>query len=264
LLNSVDNSQKKDEIIQILINQLKYNAPRQYLTETAAYIRQMTISESNALPVSDREIERVCYLLEAPIDLADVCDNPQPADSLPKVVTKANTTKAKLPEEDPLLSPASDLRVTRKVGQDGLVIAWLPSTDSQCVGYLICVNGQESQRVRSAQRTKAVLCGLNLHEDMEICIYSLSADMLISRAERAFYSPDSEEPSALQDTAVPGSGPTKGPVPEPTDAITPAPPPREVVVQTFYTNSSVTVRSSRRVTAAATATSRIPVRSCVP
>jgi len=195
---------------------------------------------------------------------ADVCDNPQPADSLPKVVTKANTTKAKLPEEDPLLSPASDLRVTRKVGQDGLVIAWLPSTDSQCVGYLICVNGQESQRVRSAQRTKAVLCGLNLHEDMEICIYSLSADMLISRAERAFYSPDSEEPSALQDTAVPGSGPTKGPVPEPTDAITPAPPPREVVVQTFYTNSSVTVRSSRRVTAAATATSRIPVRSCVP
>ena len=68
---------------------------------------------------------------------ADVCDNPQPADSLPKVVTKANTTKAKLPEEDPLLSPASDLRVTRKVGQDGLVIAWLPSTDSQCVGYLV-------------------------------------------------------------------------------------------------------------------------------
>ena len=71
LLNSVVNSQKKDEIIQILINQLKYNAPRQYLTETAAYIRQMTISESNALPVSDREIERVCYLLEAPIDLVN-------------------------------------------------------------------------------------------------------------------------------------------------------------------------------------------------
>lgn len=62
---------------------------------------------------------------------------PQPADSLPKVVAKANTTKAKLPEEDPLLSPASHLRVTRKVGQDGLVIAWLPSTDTRCVGYLV-------------------------------------------------------------------------------------------------------------------------------
>ena len=42
-----------------------------------------------------------------------------------------------LPEEDPLLSPASELRVTRKVGQDGLVIAWLPSPDSECAGYLV-------------------------------------------------------------------------------------------------------------------------------
>ena len=42
-----------------------------------------------------------------------------------------------LPEEDPLLSPASDLRVTRKVGQDGLVIAWLPSPDTECAGYLV-------------------------------------------------------------------------------------------------------------------------------
>jgi len=71
LLNSVVNSQKKDEIIQILINQLKYNAPRQYLKETAAYIRQMTVSESNPKPVTDKDIERVCYLLEQPIDLVN-------------------------------------------------------------------------------------------------------------------------------------------------------------------------------------------------
>jgi len=71
LLNSVVNSQKKDEIIQILVNQLKYNAPRQYLKETAAFLRQMTTSESNPKPVTDKDIERVCYLLEQPIDLVN-------------------------------------------------------------------------------------------------------------------------------------------------------------------------------------------------
>jgi len=171
----------------------------------------------------------------------------QPADSLPQVVARAKlsaASKVELPQEDVLLSPASHLRVTRKVGQDGLVIAWLPSTDTRCVGYLICVNGQESQRVRSAQRTKAVLCGLDLTEDMEICIYSLCSDGLISRADCASYSPDvsaADAPAPAADDSVPAT-------------------PREVVVQTFYTNSSVTVRSSRRVSAA----SRIPVRSSPP
>lgn len=60
----------------------------------------------------------------------------QPADSLLKVVPN-HKTKAILPAEDTLLSPASDLRVTRKVGQDGLVIAWLPSPDPECTGYLV-------------------------------------------------------------------------------------------------------------------------------
>ena len=32
---------------------------------------------------------------------------------------------------------ASDLKITRKVGTDGLVIAWLPSPDPECVGYLV-------------------------------------------------------------------------------------------------------------------------------
>ena len=107
------------------------------------------------------------------------------------------------------------------------------------------MNGHESQRVRSAQRTKAVLCGLNLAEEMEICIYSLCADGLISRADRASYSPDV---SANADVSLTDESAA--------EAVTP----REVVVQTFYTNSSVTVRSSRRVSAA----SRIPVRSSLP
>lgn len=72
LLNSVVNSQKKDEVIQILIDQLKYNAPRQYLIETAAHIRKIANKgdcETNQHHMHDKEIDRVCNMLEAPIDL---------------------------------------------------------------------------------------------------------------------------------------------------------------------------------------------------
>lgn len=72
LLNSVVNSQKKDEVIQILVDQLKYNAPRQYLIETAAHIRKIaTNGESDAGQhrTRDKDIDRVCNMLEAPIDL---------------------------------------------------------------------------------------------------------------------------------------------------------------------------------------------------
>lgn len=38
-----------DEIIHILINQFKYNAPRQYPVDTAAQIRRMTADEASVL-----------------------------------------------------------------------------------------------------------------------------------------------------------------------------------------------------------------------
>ncbi|EFX86191.1 hypothetical protein DAPPUDRAFT_98050 [Daphnia pulex] len=192
LLNSVVNSQKKDEVIQILVDQLKYNAPRQYLIETAAHIRKIATNgdyDANQHRTHDKDIDRVCSMLEAPIDLTDVttegCSliSQQPSASpncnydvvIPhNKVVRRQTTVTVLPEEDPLLSPPSDLKITRKVGNDGLVIAWLPSPDSECVGYLICVNGQEAHRGRNAQRTKAVLSGLDLHSEMDISPQLLS------------------------------------------------------------------------------------------
>ena len=72
LLNSVVQSQKKDEIIHILIDQLKYNAPRQYLVDTAAQIRRMTAEDSelqHPFHQRDKDIEDVCRLLEEPVDL---------------------------------------------------------------------------------------------------------------------------------------------------------------------------------------------------
>lgn len=70
LLNSVVNSQKKDEIIRILVDQLKFNAPRQYLIETASCIRKM---DEGLNANHDKDIDRVCRLLEAPIDLVLFC-----------------------------------------------------------------------------------------------------------------------------------------------------------------------------------------------
>ena len=69
LLNSVVNSQKKDEVIQILVDQLKYNAPRPYLIETAAHIRKITSEQTDAGRTRDKDIDRVCHMLEAPVDL---------------------------------------------------------------------------------------------------------------------------------------------------------------------------------------------------
>lgn len=70
LLNSVVTSQKKDEIIQILIDQLKYNAPRQYLLETASQIRKIVDeAEFGQNHAKDKDIDRVCQMLEAPVDL---------------------------------------------------------------------------------------------------------------------------------------------------------------------------------------------------
>ncbi len=122
------------------------------------------------------------------------------------------------------------------------------------------MNGQEAHRGRNAQRTKAVLSGLDLHSEMDICIYSLSVDGLVSSPTTALYLPDERLTAADVATHhVAGDADLA----EPNQAVEVSSP-REVVVQTFYTNSSVTIRSSRRVTAPAVYGSRIPVRSCVP
>lgn len=103
--------------------------------------------------------------------------------------------------------------------------------------------------MRNVQRTKAVLCGLDLQNEMEICIYSISADGLISSPTVAHFQPGEQEGDSEVESAGQNGETTS---------------PRDVVVQTFYTNSSVTIRSSRRLSNAAGAGTRIPVRSCVP
>ena len=92
----------------------------------------------------------------------------------------------------------------------------------------ICVNGQEAHRGRNAQRTKAVLSGLDLHSEMDICIYSLSVDGLVSSPTTALYLPEERLAAAAAGDAD---------LAEPNQQAVEVSSPREVVVQTFYTNS---------------------------
>jgi len=61
-----------------------------------------------------------------------------------------------------LLHNPGDFRVTRRVGSDGLLVAWSTPEDDEVTGYLIYVAGRLVQRVRSASRTKALLHNLQL------------------------------------------------------------------------------------------------------
>ena len=78
----------------------------------------------------------------APSSIINHYNTPNGATLLAEVVVApkqavSRSVTVTLPDEDPLLCPAQDLRVTRKVGQDGLVIAWQPSLDPECAGYMV-------------------------------------------------------------------------------------------------------------------------------
>jgi len=74
---------------------------------------------------------------------------------------------------NPTLMPPKNFRITRRVGSDSLLVAWSPPNDVDVSGYLIYVNGQLHQKVRSASRTKALLHALNLKMNFELSIHSI-------------------------------------------------------------------------------------------
>merc|ERR1712109_86347 len=64
------------------------------------------------------------------------------------------------PQVDEGLTPPHQFRVTRRVGSDGLLVAWSPPGQDEVTGYQIFSGSHLLQRVRSASRTKALLHGL--------------------------------------------------------------------------------------------------------
>jgi len=76
------------------------------------------------------------------------------------------------PEINLTLLPPEEFRITRKVGSDGLLVAWKTPEDDEVTGYLIYVGGRVVQRVRSASRTKALLHGLVLENNLSIVLHA--------------------------------------------------------------------------------------------
>ncbi|XP_018012551.1 uncharacterized protein LOC108669665 [Hyalella azteca] len=69
-----------------------------------------------------------------------------------------------------------DLRVTRHVGKDGVVIAWNP-LDHDCVaGFQVVVGGQVVQFIKSPHRTKALITGLPISPTITIGLVSVGVD----------------------------------------------------------------------------------------
>jgi len=98
------------------------------------------------------------------------------------------------PEINLTLLPPEEFRITRKVGSDGLLVAWKTADDDEVTGYLIYVGGRVVQRVRSASRTKALLHGLVLEDNLSIVLHATNAQDELSDPVEVVYTCGMELP----------------------------------------------------------------------
>lgn len=87
----------------------------------------------------------------------------------------SNTSNCKSDGSSCIPRPA-DLRVTRRVGVDGVVLAWSP-LDHDCIaGFQVVVAGKVVQQVKSPHRTKALITGLSMTTPCTIGLISVGID----------------------------------------------------------------------------------------
>jgi hypothetical protein len=89
----------------------------------------------------------------------------------------------------PTLMTPNNFRVTRRVGSDSLLVAWTTPDDDEITGYLIYVDGELHQKVRSSSRTKALLHDLNLNSKLKLGIHSIGMSGTVSNITFAIYDP---------------------------------------------------------------------------
>ncbi|XP_071547475.1 uncharacterized protein [Panulirus ornatus] len=68
------------------------------------------------------------------------------------------------------------LHITRRVGVDGVVIAWAPLEHDCVAGFQVLVGGRVVQHVRSPHRTKALVTGLPLAGSFTIGLVTVATD----------------------------------------------------------------------------------------
>jgi len=68
------------------------------------------------------------------------------------------------------------LHITRRVGVDGVVIAWDPLEHEHLAGFQVLVGGRVVQHVRSPHRTKALVTGLPLAGSFTVALVAMGTD----------------------------------------------------------------------------------------
>jgi len=129
--------------------------------------------------VSDaRKIKRMVTGI-APLDAAvDCASAPEWQDRLqatPSSPTSSKTSRSYEIEATCVPRP-QELHITRRVGVDGVVIAWAPLEHDCVAGFQVLVGGRVVQHVRSPHRTKALVTGLPLAGTFTIGLVTIAND----------------------------------------------------------------------------------------
>merc|ERR1712227_230373 len=88
------------------------------------------------------------------------------------------------------LLPPENLQILRRVGSDGLLVSWTPPDDDDITGYLIYVDNEQRQKVRSSNRTKALLHIIDQSKSLRISLHSTNVDEEVSEEVIIDYTPD--------------------------------------------------------------------------
>merc|ERR1712106_1189535 len=151
--------------------------------------QELTEMEESMLESQLSELQEKLERMEAEMtivseeskDLQDTLESREAAivEKMKKIEELKNTSRdfrerspISRPEINLTILPPEDFRITRRVGSDGLLVAWKTPEDDEVTGYLIYVGGRVVQRVRSASRTKALLHGLVLENNLSIILHA--------------------------------------------------------------------------------------------
>jgi len=145
----------------------------------------------------DFTAETVCHLVAAApnrkISKKLVSDEEmKKIEELKSLASKEFRDRSPLKEHDVDLTllPPENFRITRRVGSDGLLVAWTTPEDDEVTGYMIYIDDIPHQRVRSASRTKALLHGLSMDQELIIRIHSTNQEDQLSQTLTLIYDPN--------------------------------------------------------------------------
>lgn len=141
--------------------------------------KDSTRRERSTRFVSDaRKIKRMVTgiaPLDAAVDCASAPEWQERLQSTPSSPTSSKSSGTYEVEATCVPRP-QELRITRRVGVDGVVIAWAPLEHDCVAGFQVLVGGRVVQHVRSPHRTKALVTGLPLAGTFTIGLVTIAND----------------------------------------------------------------------------------------